>query len=209
MDKVFGIGFQKTGTSSLAEALEILGYRTNHGVFINHPEKRRSLSIEPPLTNETVATQALPLVADYDALTDNPWPLLYLEHDAAAPGAKFILTTRDPQPWIASLVRHFGDRESDVLEWIYGCRSVRGNETRCLDVYASHNAAVRMYFANRPGTLLELDLDNAARWNEMCAFLGKPMPRKRFPHANTAAERARKQSGLWRRVKNSVRRVSA
>jgi hypothetical protein len=209
VDKVFGIGFQKTGTSSLAEALEILGYRTNHGVFINHAEKQRSLHIAPPLTNESVAAEALPLVADYDALTDNPWPLLYRELDAAYPGAKFILTTRDPQKWIVSLVHHFGERDSDVVEWIYGCRSVRGNEARCLEVYASHNNGVRSHFANRPGTLLEMDLDNAARWNELCAFLGKPIPRKSFPHENTATERARKQSSLWRRVKNSVRRVSA
>lgn len=209
MDKVFGIGFQKTGTSSLAEALEILGYRTNHGVFINHPEHRRSLHIVPPLTNEKVAAQALRLVADYDALTDNPWPLLYRELDAAYPGTKFILTSRDPGSWIASVVQHFGERDSDVLEWIYGFRSVRGHETRCLEVYEAHNGAVRAYFANRPGALLELNFDRAPRWNELCAFLGKPIPRKSFPHANTANERTRKQSSLWRRVKNTVRGVSA
>ena len=206
--KVFGIGFQKTGTSSLAEALEILGYRTNHGVFINHPEKRRSLWIPSPLTNENIAAQALPLASQYDGLTDNPWPLLYRELDAAFPGAKFILTTRDPQRWIASLIQHFGDRESDVLEWIYGCRSLRGNEDRCLQVYAAHNAAVRAYFANRPGALLELNFDQASHWTELCAFLGKSIPLKPFPHANTAAERTRKQWSLWRRVKNTVRRVS-
>ncbi|HEY1961368.1 MAG TPA: sulfotransferase [Rhizomicrobium sp.] len=205
MDKVFGIGFQKTGTSSLAAALEILGYRTNHGVFINHPEKRRSLHIAPPLTTEKVAAQALPLIAEYDALTDNPWPLLYRELDAAYPGSKFVLTVRDPQNWIASLVQHFDDRESDVLEWIYGCRSVRGNEARCLEVYASHNAAVRAYFANRPAALLELSFDSPRSWNALCDFLGKPTPAKPFPHANTAAERARKQSGFWRKLKNAVR----
>jgi hypothetical protein len=209
VDKVFGIGFQKTGTSSLAEALEILGYRTNHGVFINHPEKRRSLRIAPPLTNEKVVAQALPLAAEYDALTDNPWPLLYRELDAAFPGAKFILMTRDPQRWIASLVQHFGDRESDVLEWIYGCRSVRGNEARCLAVYDAHYTAVHNHFAHRPADLRELNFDQPSRWNELCAFLGKPIPAKPFPHANTATERARKQSSLWRRVKNSVRRATA
>jgi Sulfotransferase domain len=204
VDKVFGIGFQKTGTSSLTEALEILGYRTNHGVFINNPENRRSLWIEPPLTNETVAAQVLPLVAQYDALTDNPWPLLYRELDCNCPGTKFILTIRDPQSWIASLVQHFGDRESDVLEWIYGCRSVRGNEARCIAAYDTHNAAVRAYFADRPGALLQLDIEENPGWTELCAFLSKPIPARPFPHANKATERARKQSPLWRRLKERL-----
>jgi hypothetical protein len=203
--KVFGIGFQKTGTSSLDEAFRILGYRTDKGVFINTPGRKASLRIDPPLTNAKILERVLPIAREREAFSDNPWPLLFRELDELFPGSKFILTVRDPQSWLASLVRHFGDRESDVLEWIYGVRAVRGNESRCLEIYEAHNAAVRAHFASRPAALLEIDVEKQPRWSELCAFLGKPVPRRPFPRANTASERERKQSGLWRQVKRTLR----
>jgi Sulfotransferase domain len=205
--KVFGIGFQKTGTSSLDQAFRILGYHTDKGVFINTPGRKSSLRIAPPLTAAKVLERVLPIAREREAFSDNPWPLLYCELDGLFPGSKFILTVRDPQSWIESLVRHFGDRESDTLEWIYGVRAVRGNESRCLAVYDAHNAAVRAHFASRPNALLEMDVEKQPRWNELCAFLGKWVPRKPFPRANTARERERKQSGLWRQMKRALRGV--
>jgi hypothetical protein len=203
--KVFGIGFQKTGTSSLDQAFRILGYRTDKGVFINTPGRKSSLRIDPPLTAAKVLERVLPIAREREAFSDNPWPLLFRELDALFPGSRFILTLRDPQSWIASLVRHFGGRESDMLEWIYGVRAVRGHESGCLTVYEAHNAAVRAHFASRPGALLEIDVEKQPRWNELCAFLGKPIPSGPFPRANTARERERKQSGWWRQVKQALR----
>ena len=203
--KVFGVGFQKTGTSSLDAAFQILGYRTDKGVFINTPGRKKSLRIAPPLTNDKVLERVLPIAREKDAFSDNPWPLLYRELDALFPDSKFVLTVRTPQSWLASLVRHFGSEESDMLEWIYGCRSVRGNEARCLEVYEAHNAAVRAHFASRPGALLELDIEKRPRWNDLCAFLGKSIPKQPFPRANTAVERERKHAALWRTVKKAIR----
>jgi hypothetical protein len=203
--KIFGIGFQKTGTSSLDAAFRILGYRTDKGVFLNTPNKTSSLWVGRPLTNANVLEHVLPVVLEQEAFSDNPWPLLYCELDSLFPDSKFVLTVRDRDRWLASLVRHFGGSENDTLEWIYGCRSVRGNEARCLAAYEAHNAAVRAHFASRPGALLEIDLENQPRWNELCAFLGKPIPRQPFPRANTAAERERKRSGIWRMLKKAVR----
>ncbi|HEX3653253.1 MAG TPA: sulfotransferase [Rhizomicrobium sp.] len=203
--KIFGIGFQKTGTSSLDEAFRILGHRTDKGVFINASAKRNSLFIDPPLTNAEVLERVLPIAREKEAFSDNPWPLLYRELDKLFPGSKFVLTVRDPQRWIASLLRHYGDRESDVLEWLYGCRILPGNEARCLAVYEAHNAAIRKHFAPRPGALLEIDIAQAPDWSALCAFLGKPAPATPFPHANAADQRDRKRLGTWRRVKDTVR----
>jgi hypothetical protein len=207
--KVFGIGFQKTGTSSLDEAFRILGYRTDKGVFINAPAKRSSLFIEPPLTNAKVLERVLPIAREKEGFSDNPWPLLYRELDHLFPGSKFVLTVRDPQRWVASLRRHYGDHESDMLEWLYGCRSVPGNEDRCLAVYDAHNAAVRSHFRTRAGTLLEIDIEQTPNWSALCAFLNRPVPAPSFPRANTATEREHKRSGAWRRAKNKLRRITA
>lgn len=201
--KVFGVGFQKTGTSSLDEAFRILGYRTDKGVFINTADKR-SIHIPPPLTNANVLARVLPLARECEAFSDNPWPLLFREMDEHFPGSKFILTVREPARWLVSLVRHFGDAPSDMLQWIYRTPSVRGHEARCLEVYAAHNDAVRAHFADRPGALLELDIEKNPSWDELSRFLGLPLPAAAFPHANPATERERKQASLWRQLKKRL-----
>ena len=68
--KVFGIGLSKTGTTSLAHALEILGYRTKD---------------YPGVTNYVPGALSTldPVVVDTDdALTDTPIPSLYKAWDA-------------------------------------------------------------------------------------------------------------------------------
>ena len=203
--KVFGIGFQKTGTSSLDAAFRILGYRTDKGVFLNTRGKKSSVLIAPPLTNAKVLERVLPIARKKEAFSDNPWPLLYREVDSLFADSKFVLTVREPQRWLESLARHFGSEESDTLEWIYGVRSVRGNEARCLEVYEAHNRAVREHFASRPTALLELDIEQHPNWDALCMFLDKPLPKQPFPRANTAADRERKRAGVWRMLKTAVR----
>ena len=107
--KVFCIGFHKTGTTSLGDALTTLGYRVTGLAGKNDPE-----------IGNHVLDMARRLVGEFDAFQDNPWPILYRELDAMCPGSKFILTLRDPEPWIRSQVRHFGRSETPMRRWIYG-----------------------------------------------------------------------------------------
>ncbi len=202
--KIFGVGFQKTGTSSLNEALAVLGYRACGGLRLNHP---KGVYIEPPFTNEKVMEVARPRVAEGDAHNDNPWPLLYRELDAEYPGSKFILTVRDIDDWTDSVVRHFGDRQSDLMQWIYGVPKALGNENRFRETYTAHNSAVRAYFANRPNDLLEMDIEKGEGWETLCRFLGNPIPASAFPHSNRAEDRERKQRSPIRRLKNALKGV--
>ena len=105
--KVFCIGLQKTGTTSLQYALSKLGYRVA-GVFsiddLNHPDQ--------------MLERAISLVPQFDAFADNPWGIYFKELDRAVPEAKFILTSRDPERWYASVCQHFGDSKSLRREWI-------------------------------------------------------------------------------------------
>lgn len=199
--KIFGIGFQKTGTSSLNQALRLLGYNAVGGFRINHP---KGVTIPSPVTHEKVLAVALERAARADAFNDNPWPILFRELDAACPDAKFILTLRAPDRWIASVVRHFGDNPGEMARWIYGVDQPKGNEARYLEVYAAHNAAVRAHFATRPGKLLEIDFSQGADWAELCAFLGRPIPALPFPHDNPAGKRERRQKSPWRRLKAAL-----
>ena len=202
--KIFGIGFQKTGTSTLHAALTQLGYTPQKGFFINHP---KGIHVPPPLTTEKILPHALALAERYDAFSDNPWPLFFREMDRAFPGSKFILTARNPQRWIASVARHLANRPDDVAQWIYGVPFPLGNEARYLQVYEAHNSGVRSHFANRPEDLLEINLEADPSWQPLCDFVGLPSPRRAFPQENRAIDRERKQSSAWRIAKNRLRRA--
>jgi hypothetical protein len=190
--KVFGIGFHKTGTTSLGRALRVLGYRIQKGFNFNRPGKR--IVIPAPVTLDKVRDVAFGMVPRYSAFEDNPWPLLFRELDAAFPGSKFILTTRDPERWIRSASRYFGTKTNGMFELIYNRPSfcIAGNEDFARARFETHNRDVREHFAGRSGDLLEWKLEAEADWPMLCDFLNCPVPNAAFPHGkNSAAAQAR------------------
>ncbi len=179
--KIFCIGFHKTGTTSLAEALRVLGYTVTGPNFV---EDKRILDQALPL--------ALEVAQRYDAFQDNPWPLLYKEMDQAFPGSKFILTTRPTDRWIKSVVKHFGKKDTPMRQWIYGVGHPMGNEELYVKRFDGHYAEVREYFRDRPDDLLEFPLTEGAGWAELCPFLGAATPETDFPKLNTVSIREEK-----------------
>jgi hypothetical protein len=190
--KVFGIGFHKTGTTSLAAALNVLGYRVTGPNWVDEPR-----------IAELVHELAFDLVPQYDAFQDNPWPLLYRELDERYPGSKFVLTVRDPQEWMTSAKRHFGAAETSMRRWIYGHGSPLGHEDVYLARYKAHYTEVFDYFRVREQDLLVMDIANGDGWDTLCPFLDFRAPRSPFPHRNQAARReqhqGRSQVATWLR----------
>ena len=109
--KVFGIGLSKTGTTSLARALEILGYNVKDCLGITKYSKGDISSI-----NETA-------LDTYDALTDTPIPNFYRELDKKYPNSKFILTVRDMDGWLNSCRKQFNqklaEKRSDAANQLF------------------------------------------------------------------------------------------
>lgn len=176
--KVFGIGFHKTGTTTLAIALRRLGYSVTGPNGINDPEIEKN-----------VYSMAYALVEEFDAFQDNPWPVLYRELDLRFPGSKFILTTRSSDTWIRSQVAHFGTKETPMRRWIYGKGCPEGNEDLYLRRFERHNGEVAEYFRGREKQFLRLDFTAGDGWEKLCAFLGVDRPAGPFPHANRASDR--------------------
>jgi len=174
--KIFGIGFHKTGTKSLAKALSLLGYSVTGPNGARDPEISRHVS--------DYVRRLVPL---FNAFQDNPWPIVFRDLDKLFPGSKFILTLRDPADWIESAVRHFGHDETPMRQWIYGVGHPAGNEETYLRRYREHNLDVQSYFRDRPADLLVLDITKGDGWNKLCPFLGKARPHSLFPHANAGA----------------------
>jgi hypothetical protein len=173
--KIIGVGFQKTGTSSLREALRILGYRV---------KDTSSRPLIPILKGEY--DKVAGMLRDYDAVEDTPWYMIYRELDRRIPGSKFILTVRDGDAWYKSVSRHIGVLRNPSHEWIYGRGKGLPMEDRenTLRVYNDHIREVLEYFKDRPGDFLEIDFTRGDGWEKLCKFLGHEIPDVPFPHAN-------------------------
>ena len=203
--KIFGIGFYKTGTTTLFEALKLLGYRTING---DKPGSYPGADDGATLLKQIEAGDfRLPTFDLFDAFTDNPYFRLWREIYAQFPEARYILTVRDENPWIESCVRFYANRRIRPMRvWMFGPHADPARDAASrqawLDAYREHNAAVRAHFATaRPGQFLELDLVRRPRWDELCAFLGQPRPDVPLPHANPT-----RPDLPWRRAWRAVRR---
>ncbi len=177
--KVFGVGWAKTGTTTLGECLRSLGY--------NH--YGRNLSLVPDIARGQLDRVML-LAAAHESFSDWPWTRLFRELDQAFPGSRFVLTTRDPDRWLSSYLAMLSG-EGEPTEYLAGIRSflygldVRVATTGQLqDRLCRHQADVFNYFRDRPDALLVVDWEAGDGWPELCGFLGKPCPSVPFPHLN-------------------------
>lgn len=176
--KIFGIGLSKTGTTSLASALELLGYQTKDYPGLAHYAPGDLSSIDPAL------------LEDYDALTDTPIPSFYRELDARYPDAKFILTVRDTEGWLKSCKKQFTQKLADKQNEAHNRLFMDLYDTTVFDEakfragYEHFVKGVQDHFRDRPGKLLVLNVTGGDGWEALCAFLGKPVPDMPFPKAN-------------------------
>ena len=178
--KVFGIGLNKTGTTTLGKCLKVLGYQ----------HKSYDLDLLKKLC-EGRSDDVLRYAEQYDSFEDWPWPLMYKELDSHFPGSKFILTTRlSPDKWYGSLVKHSertGPTEARKL--VYGYTNPHDKKNEHIRFYQKHNADVRAYFDGRDSDFIELCWGRGDDWQKLCHFLDKEVPDAPFPHANKSPGR--------------------
>ncbi len=186
--KVFGIGLSRTGTTSLSMALDALGIDSAHW--------------ENPFTREILSDVDFPL---FGACTDISVAHVFETLYWAYPNARFIMTTRPLEPWLASMRK--------LYHALYGTDDfgrLRDRFARDLKINrepgpvgiqmamyfdadgfeaarARYEARVHGFFADKPkDRFLELDLGAGAGWAPLCDFLGKPVPAVPFPWTNKA-----------------------
>lgn len=183
--KIFVIGFHKTGTTSLAKALQVLGYRVCG--FVNPSQ---GIEYKTHTKEELFDTTYRPLLEQYDAFEDTPWFIFYKELLEIYPDARFILTVRSPEGWYRSALKHFGGFQRRSFQWIYnGMGDPVGNRTLYLKTYNTHNREVIDYFKQRNKRLLVMNLPDDFNWETLCEFLECDIPRGEFPHANSISSR--------------------
>ena len=184
--KVFGIGLARTATTSLHEALTMLGLRAAH--------------FTTPDSRELIGEADIPR---FDALGDAPIACRFEALCGQYPDARFIYTARPLGEWAASFLRHIqmwhgardyaefrrllqGDEEipyGEPLREIY--RALYGAHETPEAAYHAHERRVRDFFAARPeAKFIEMNIFAGDGWEKLAAFLGLPMPNAPFPREN-------------------------
>jgi hypothetical protein len=169
--KIFGIGLPRTGTTTLNNALRILGYRSLH-----NPHSFRKNQLDGCYCFD----------GEWDALT-NFGEHIYPQLDECYPGSRFILTVRDKKKWIESIENKtselsYSEFGNKIRISIFGCHKF--NKSRYSYIYDLHIREAKEYFRNRPEDLLIVDWEKGQGWKELCSFLNKSVPNVSFPHDN-------------------------
>lgn len=204
--KIFGIGLSRTGTTSLAKALEILGYKSKHfpgeilyntpiivrtRIFLNKIIKKilprtnwRLKEITRYTKNRLLLNKKI--VEEYDALTDTPITRFYKELDKLFPKSKFILTTRNMEDWLNSCEKFLDKNKFEeafqLNKEIYN--SSEFNRKKFKQTRINHQKEVLEYFKNRKKELLIMNISGGDGWGKLCKFLDKPIPQEKFPYEN-------------------------
>lgn len=201
-EKVFCIGRNKTGTTSLKAAFEALGYPVGN---------QRKAEI---LTGTHYFEGSFQPIVDYcksaQVFQDVPfsYPETYKHLDKAYPGSKFILTVRDDaEQWYRSITRfhakNFGkDGRIPTAEdlkaaqyirpgFMYNVVRVHGttdddpyNKETMIAHYERYNREVIEYFKDRPNDLLVINVAEKGAYQKFVAFLGVESPYDDFPWEN-------------------------
>ena len=204
--KIFCIGFYKTGTTTLYDALRALGYHTVNG---DTPGSYPGADDGATLIKQIDAGDyRLPTFDMFDAFSDNPYFRIWRQVYDLFPDAKYILTVRDEGRWIESCVRFYRHRRIRPMRvWMFGphANPAASPESRqaWLDAYRAHNAAVREFFASRPHQYFEFDPTREGGWDRLCAFLGAPVPSRPWPHANPTTP-DQPWRPMWRKLKQAL-----
>lgn len=169
--KIFSIGLPKTGQVSLAYAMKALGYQVNF-----YPYNLR-------------------MIRKNDFVMDLPVLLRYKELDRKFPRSRFIMTIRDYDSWIKSFRNHYrrfpaSRRHKALLKYrqrFWG--TIRFDTYTMTRRYYEHQADVYNYFEDRRKDLLVFNIVGGEGWKKLCPFLGKKLPRIRFPKENVGKYR--------------------
>ena len=200
--KIFCIGRNKTGTTSLKRAFEDLGFPVGN---------QRKAEI---LTGKYYFEGEFQPIIDYcktaQVFQDVPfsYPETYKHLDVAYPGSKFILTVRDnPEQWYRSITRFhaktFGkdgriptveDLKRATYVWpgfMYNVVRVHGtpddapyDKNIMLAHYEQYNQDVINYFKDRPNDLLVINVAEKGAYRKFVDFVGINSSGNDFPWEN-------------------------
>lgn len=169
---IFNVGLSRAGTTSLTEALNILGIPSLHNEYKG--KKLQDIANKNIESNQKVFHK---LDKVYNGYSDfnGEWMLeeLYTQYE----NSKFIFLMRDFETWQESR-NYLFTYEIDPIENQEGI----ANTTK--DNYLKRIDHVRQFFNNKPKQrFLEMNIIEGDGWKKLCNFLNiEKIPTVPFPH---------------------------
>ncbi len=200
--QVIGAGVGRTGTYSLKLAINQLGLGPCHHM----EEVLHKMPVQVPLWSAAAKGKAdwAAIYDGYRSAVDWPTAGFFRELHAAYPKARFVLTVRSPESWLASfsetiykLLYAGNEVPPPMRDWLAMSKAViaKTGFPAGLDLnelkkrFIAHNDEVK---ATIPaGQLLTYEVKQG--WGPLCEFLGVPVPDEPFPRTNDRGE-------FWDRV---------
>ncbi len=199
--KIFCIGMNKTGTTSLEKAFKDLG-------FITGNQRRAELLLTDYINGNF--NKIIDYCKTAEVFQDFPFsfPETYKYLDEAFPGSKFILSLRgNAEEWYASLTgfhaRMFGNgkipsandlKNANYINKGWAWKAVNilfhspdddpYNKEMLIKKYNDYNTEVINYFSGRSEDLLVLNLADKTAYKKFCIFLKIDSPFYDFPWQN-------------------------
>jgi hypothetical protein len=170
--KVFCIGSNKTGTTSLDSAMKILG-------FTSMPEELAYEFVSQDADSKMQERNFRRLMSinakKFNFFEDLPfgYGMNYKVIREFYPEAKFILTTRDADAWFNSCQRWIQMLDcKSIYSWIWGIDFTVKNKKKIIELYQKRNSGIIKYFASmRTNQLFVLPIETAS-YDHLCKFLG-------------------------------------
>ncbi|GJJ16135.1 hypothetical protein Clacol_010415 [Clathrus columnatus] len=205
--KVICLGLSRTGTSTLKEALGMLGFGPcYHMTVILDDGNRNPAEIDTWLNlgqGKATLDDIRTLLKDYNSILDIPAAIYIEELYKAYPNAKFILTTRDPAKWEVSMKNTVLDVierlsnmnpdkrtffQSRLLEWYNVEMLTRYHQGKIFtdtqgELIAHNERVMKIIPSNK---LLVYEVSQG--WEPLVDFLEVEKPDMPFPHMNVTVE---------------------
>ena len=197
--KIVGAGFGRTGTLSLKNALEKIGFGPCYHMMEVFPRPEH-VAMWHRLAFEHSMDWDL-LFRDFNATVDWPAARWWREMAVHFPTAKVLLSVREPEAWYKSMNDTIyqamkrpvpdGLPEAFRLQNEMVQRAIVKetfdnrfeDKAHAIEVFDRHNQSVRD--AIDPARLLVFDVKEG--WGPLCRFLDVPVPDEPFPRLNDTA----------------------
>lgn len=189
MSKYFCIGTHKTGTTSINHAFKYIFKWNVCAENIGYDILRQSVnddSLNYELIKQVASNPEWNFYQDSPFNHNNVYKYLY----QLDPSSKFILTYRNSEEWFKSLVRWNQDSTNvrDFGKWFHATEYNNGDErivphkVQYIKTYEKRIADIKEFFADKPNSLLILDVNSKDKWSPLCEFIGEPIPKVDYPH---------------------------
>ncbi|CAO3647976.1 unnamed protein product [Mucor hiemalis] len=198
--EIIGAGLGRTGTLSLRNALNQLGYKTHHMYDVILDSTQVPEIFEEAYKNPHDPVDWERAYQGYTAAVDWPTTAFFDKLYDLHPDAKVILTVRDPQDWVRSVSGTIHEWPNVDETWPSNILRARkmarvivrdgelggpitpDREQELFDKFVNHTEHIKSIV--KPENLLVFNLGEDG-WEKLCSFLGKEVPKGLpYPHDN-------------------------